>query len=466
VTREVRRVEPVATPFVLPAAKADESRLRSRVIFLALPQEPLADQWRDRLAEAPGCRVLPAPSRLFAGALDFPWRAFQLPSDVGLGALVTSSEFLGLLRGLADDLLVPEREPPTGVVDWTPEHADAKALEVLASVYPDAIVVVDAGTAASLDDELRQRVVVADGPPPASLDQVESRREAAARIALPQTDRWRDRLVVIVGCGRSGTTWLEEMWLSHPDVGGLSGHESWLFHQTRHLWREFGRQDEPGLSAWLDRDAFVRAIRRYCDGVFAAAADRHAPGCRFFVEKTPVHSERLAEIAASYPDAWVVHLLRDGRDVARSISQVPFFNMPDPGDAAAVWARVVTTVHADAAAVPRFREVRYEALVADPVGVMTELAEWVGLDVDDGWRDALAAVAAQRVSTHAGTATATGAGSWRALGRRDLAVVYDRAGRELVAEGYATRTEVWRSLAGRKVMTAIRKAPGLSIHRR
>src|SRR4051794_13892620 len=212
VTREVRRVEPVATPFVLPVGKAVESRLHARVTFLALPAGPLADQWRDRLAEEPGSLVLPAPSRLFAGTLDFPWRAFQLPSDVGLGAMVTSSEFLGLLRGLADDLLVPGHEPPTTVVDWTPEHADAQAVEVIASVYPDALVVVDPATAAALEETLRRRVVVADGPPPASLDHIAPARGAAAALALPAVERWTDRLIVVVGCGRSGTTWLEELW--------------------------------------------------------------------------------------------------------------------------------------------------------------------------------------------------------------------------------------------------------------
>ena len=463
-TREVRRVEALGTPFVLTPGKAYESRLHSRVTFLALTPGPLADQWRDRFAEELGSHLLPGPSRLFAGTLDVPWRAFQLPSDVGLAALVTTAEFLALLRGLADDLLAPGHEPPAMVVDWTPEHADAQALEAIASVYPDATVVVDPATAATLNDVLRRRIVVADGPPPVSLDDVKPRREPPAPIASAATDRWRDRLVVVVGCGRSGTTWLEELWLSHPEVGGLSGHESWLFHQIRHLWREFGRQDAPGLAAWLDRDTFVKAIRRYCDGVFAAAADRHAPGCRFFVEKTPVHSDRLREIAAVYPDAWVVHLLRDGRDVARSMSQVPFFNLRDPGEAAATWARVVSTIHADAASVPRFRKVRYESLVADPAGVMTGLAAWVGVDVDDGWRSSLATVAARRVSKHAGTATAIGAGSWRTLSKRDLAAIYDRAGRELVSEGYVTRAELWRSLAPGKLAAAVRKASGRSMH--
>jgi hypothetical protein len=86
----------------------------------------------------------------------------------------------------------------------------------------------------------------------------------------------------------------------------------------------------------------------------------------------------------------------------------------------------------------------------------------VGVDVDDGWLDALAEVAARRVSKHAGTATATGAGSWRTLSERDLAAVYDRAGRELVSEGYVTRTEVWRSLVPRRLAAAVRKASGLS----
>jgi hypothetical protein len=163
----------------------------------------------------------------------------------------------------------------------------------------------------------------------------------------------------------------------------------------------------------------------------------------YVVEKSPVHVERLAEIAEVHPDAWFVHLVRDGRDVARSITQVPFFEVPDLAGAAAVWRDAVDAVRRQQHLAARFRDVRYEDLSADPEGVMTSLWSWVGLETTDASLASLRAAVAPRVSAH-GRSTTT-AGSWRSLRSAELAGIYRVAGAALVREGYARRWSVWRA---------------------
>jgi len=449
--RADRRLEPLGESFRLDAADARRSTLHARTVFVTTTAPGAATELVAALGRERSVTATPQPSRVFAGGVDPAWAAFQIPSDVGLGTLLLPGEFLVLLRRLVDDILAPATAGAEILVDRTPEHATPLAIQVTASVYPDAAIVISRDLAEQLPEDLAGSVVVA------SDDATEDARRVLATLdrgrgattdgtssgeslltALPP-----DRLLVVVGCGRSGTTWFEELWFADPRVGGVPRGETWIFHQLRHLWRAFEGGDAFG--AWLPRADFVQTLRRYCDGVFGAGLTHHRAGADYFVEKSPVHAERLTEIAAVYPDAYVMHLLRDGRDVARSISQVPFFGVPEVGAAAAMWRDVVVAIRRDQPLVRRFRDIRYEELHADPVAVMRGLYEWTGMtasaQVEAEWRRG----ASRRVSTHAGTAGSVGPGSWRNLPRSDQDAIYRACGRQLVREGYLSRSDLARA---------------------
>jgi hypothetical protein len=449
--RADRRLEPLGESFRLDAAAARRSALHARTVFVAVPDRGIATDLVAGLGLERSVTLTPQPSRLFAGGVDPAWAAFRIPSDVGLATLLRPGEYLALLRQLVDDILAPAAAGADLLLDWCPEHATPLAIEVIASVCPDAAIVTSRDLAEQLPEQLAAHVVVASGDVAADARHVLStldhpRSEAsggassAHSVAAPLQP---DRLLVVVGCGRSGTTWFEELWFADPRIGGVPRGETWIFHQLRHLWRAFERGD--GFASWLPRTDFVRALRRYCDGVFGVGLAHHRAGADYFVEKSPVHAEHLPEIAAVYPDAWVMHLLRDGRDVARSISQVPFFGVPDVGAAAGMWQRVVDSIRRDQSQVRRLRDVRYEDLHADPVRVMTALCEWIGMtagaDVEAGWRSG----ATRRVSTHAGTAASVGPGTWRSLPPSDQAAIYRACGRRLVQEGYLSRSGLARA---------------------
>jgi hypothetical protein len=373
--------------------------------------------------------------------MEAPWHMFQLPSDVGLSPLLKWSEFLALQRRLADDLLMPAVRPGELLVDWTPAHANPRSVATMCALFPDAVIVVDEAVATALPTGLRPRVQVYDGNPAAILDEAARRGRATAppsRAAQPSP--LQDRLIVVLGCGRSGTTWLQRLLLTHPRVAGMPGNETWLFHQLRLLWQAFDAGT--GFAGWLDQGTFVGALRRYCDGALATVRDRFgADGADYVVEKTPVHVHQVARIAAVYPDAWVVHLIRDGRQVARSIAQVPFFNVPDVGDAAAVWDRCITAVRADQHVVPRFRDVRYEELVQHPAAMMRDLWSWVGLEPAPTDDPSFGSAVQTPVSAHRSDSDRPPADA----STSDTAKIYRRAGRTLVREGYVSRPALWRA---------------------
>jgi hypothetical protein len=124
------------------------------------------------------------------------------------------------------------------------------------------------------------------------------------------------------------------------------------------------------------------ALRDVADRVFGGLADALGPGAHLIVERTPWHAYHLDLIGAVYPDAAVVHIVRDGRDVARSLLSQPW-GPTTMADAAEEWRSAVDAARADAPGLARYREVRYEELLADPGDRLPELYRWLGLDDRD-----------------------------------------------------------------------------------
>lgn len=228
------------------------------------------------------------------------------------------------------------------------------------------------------------------------------------------------RLALVVGCPRSGTTWLENMLLAHPAAAGLPTGETFAFLAARGLWAE--------VEARSELDA---ALRRFYDRVFGAALAR--AGADVYVEKTPAHAFYLREIVSLYPDARVVHVVRDGRDVVRSLLAYQH-GTADAAHAARQWRDSLAAVAAASPAVPHLREVRYEDLRADPVGHVGALLRWIGCDADDDVAREVARRAGQRVQQP------TPAG--RELRTAQLQAIYRESGEALVAAGYLPAAEL------------------------
>ena len=433
------RVEPLPDPFVLSPADARRSPLHGRMVFVIGPESAAARARLETLRQEAGTALLPGPTGLCAGGIERPWSDYFWVDHQGPAVMADGDEMLRALRGLADDLLLAAARragahDAARIVEWSPAHGAEIPAAALVSLYPDA-----AFLRMGAPDEVRRP------PTPAGPADTES-----ATATAPAPSPLHNRLIVIVGAPRSGTTWLEELCMAHPRIGGIAATETWLFEQLSDLW------SNPWLGACVDRHDLALACRRYGDALFRAALQRHAPGADYFVEKSPVHSMRIPQVAASYPDAWFVHIVRDGRDVARSASAVPFFELAGPADGARMWKEFVEAVRAGAPAAPRLRQIRYEDLFADPVAHMRDLFTWMGLGADPTADDAVRAASAQRVSTHAGTAAPVGPGSWRDLTPAALAGVYRHAGDLLVAEGYVSAPTVWRArLSGRSAARAV-----------
>ncbi|WES62883.1 sulfotransferase [Microbacter sp. GSS18] len=105
-----------------------------------------------------------------------------------------------------------------------------------------------------------------------------------------------------------------------------------------------------------------------------------------WVEKTPNHIWRLAEIVEQFPDAPIIHVVRDPRDVARSLVGLPWATTSRVANAWmwSSWVRELARARQDPRIAARITEVRFEDFLADPEATLTALCAAIGIRFDPG----------------------------------------------------------------------------------
>lgn len=270
-----------------------------------------------------------------------------------------------------------------------------------------------------------------------------------------------DRMVFLVGAQRSGTNWLQRMLSTHPDIVTLPS-ETQLFTAGINVLAErvqHGAVGSPSTATvYMDRDEFLDATRAFCDAAFGGVADRLDPQARRVLERSPNHVERLDLIGEVYPDAWVVHLVRDGRDVARSLVSQQWGPQTVPA-AAELWARSVRSARASAGRLARYREVQYERLLADPATGLAALFEF--LDVDASQHTVEQALHEAGIAFNTDVRSPViGDGKWRTeWSAAELAEFTAVAGDVLDELGYERMPAQVRPSAVRRVARRARRRP-------
>jgi len=258
----------------------------------------------------------------------------------------------------------------------------------------------------------------------------------------------RGRMIFNVGSRRSGTFWLQRIVTAHPEVGAVPSETHLFSHGIAPLVDRFhhgGVAAEQVGSTFIERDVLLDALRGFCDTVFEGML---GAGKERLAERTPLHALHTALIADVYPDARIVHIIRDGRDVARSL----LAHQWGPGsvaEAAREWRVSVEAARAGAPGPDRYFEIRYEDLLADPAARIGELYRWLGLPVDDAILER--ALAEAKVSRNLDPMrTPPGTGKWRTgLEPKDVDAFEEVAGDLLHGLGYPRVEAHGRGLRGR-----------------
>jgi hypothetical protein len=271
--------------------------------------------------------------------------------------------------------------------------------------------------------------------------------------------------IFIVGCGRSGTTLLRLMLNRHPRIA-IPG-ETWYFPDIEEMrtglatapeqdWRaavatRIERSStfrELGVSRDQIDDALSRISFNEWGNVLAVAnlAFARAEGKDRWGDKTPGYVRHLPLLKREFPAAFVVHMIRDARDVAASFFEQPF-GPKTAIEAAIYWKKDVS--RGQQFGVPlfgdRYIEIRYEDLAKNPEAQLRKVLSHVGEDFDPVVLDQAPAAGEYVIPEHhwheltKKPVTTTRVGRWRTkLSPRDAQLIELEAGAMLRQLHYAT----------------------------
>jgi hypothetical protein len=209
-----------------------------------------------------------------------------------------------------------------------------------------------------------------------------------------------DRPVFVVGCPRSGTTMLSLMIHAHPRLamppesrfliktwrkrekfGDLSTPEQRLALakscvRTGSKVRDMGLDPDETLEAIL---AAPPTIGSAFGTVFKMFADKH--GAARWGDKRPAYYQEVDVLLRLFPDAQIVHIVRDGRANVASLKKMPWWPYDSIGSMAS-WSQAEFCSQRNTKRLPKdvFHVIRYESLVADPEPVLRELCAFLEED--------------------------------------------------------------------------------------
>lgn len=272
-----------------------------------------------------------------------------------------------------------------------------------------------------------------------------------------------ERPIFVLGCPRSGTTLLQLMLHAHPRIAippetrfVLTAYRS--RNSYGDLRREANRRalalDITGNRRTLFYDLGLDAqqvVAEVASGpptlgsvfgtIFRAYARRF--GKPRWGDKRPGYYQCIPGLLRMFPDAQIVHLIRDGRDCVASLKSMPWARQ-DIYEAISTWTEAIDSCRRAARRMPpdAYAELRYERLVADPDGQLRELCDFLGEDYDQAMTQPhkVADSIPERKTWHAGNRrpiTPAPSGTWRGrLDSSEVSLCERVMGRRLRELGY------------------------------
>ena len=138
--------------------------------------------------------------------------------------------------------------------------------------------------------------------------------------SLPRSSHGSDRPVFVVGMPRSGTSLVEQILASHPAIFGAGE----LTLLSRLL-------QAPANSAWTEKDPYPTCFdhlsllkaNELADD-YLKTVERLNASARYAIDKMPQNFFHLGAIQVLFPQAHIIHCVRDPRDTCLSCYMTPF----------------------------------------------------------------------------------------------------------------------------------------------
>jgi len=211
--------------------------------------------------------------------------------------------------------------------------------------------------------------------------------------------------VFIVGCPRSGTSFLYHLLLS---AGGFAEFHTQMniYDVLEPIYGDLGvpKNKKAAIGEWLKSKGFevsgldAKAIEAKVLAECHGASDflriimeeiARKQGVERWIDSTPTNVPHMLRIQRDFPDAQFIHIIRDPRDVALSLDKRAW-TRPLPWDkskslvaAGLYWEWIVRKGRKlGARLTSRYMEVRYEDLVQQPREALAKIATFLKQDLD------------------------------------------------------------------------------------
>ncbi|MCA8888664.1 MAG: sulfotransferase [Parvularculaceae bacterium] len=318
-------------------------------------------------------------------------QALEIAPDYEI-ALIARSE-IDLREKRHDEIiaaLAPILSPDAGN-----ERNASRLYYILASAYDKTGAYQSAYDAYCASHALTARIHgarIAEEQSPLTIDSIKRSNEFFAGedvSAWPPAEKLEgDAPVFLLGFVRSGTTWLDQILASHPDIMVMEEEDNFV-----DAWRAFAQSDDRLQHLKTASTETINEMRA-AYWKRARAILREAPNGRLVVDKVPLNTVQLGLIHRLFPDAKIIFATRDPRDVILSAFQQHFeqnyamFQFLNFDSAAAYYDLIMSFgMMMREKSVNTFHDVRYEDVVADLEGEARRLTAF--LDVP--WHEAMLA---------------------------------------------------------------------------
>lgn len=205
--------------------------------------------------------------------------------------------------------------------------------------------------------------------------------------------------IFIIGAPRSGTTWLLRLLASHSnismantialhlkeDVGSPHSEESHFFNFRINKELKFDSEDD-FINQTRERYYSILSEDKFC-----------------FIDKTPDHVFYLDKIQKCFPNAYIIHIIRDGHDVLASLKDYKYlkikkyapFGTERPSNFRGndyyklaklennelnIWKNFVEAGMKGSKLFPNYIEIFYEDLITDTANILKTLFTYIGLE--------------------------------------------------------------------------------------
>jgi len=198
----------------------------------------------------------------------------------------------------------------------------------------------------------------------------------------------KNRVIFLLGHGRSGTTLLNRVLSAHPRICFINDEFNDLpfFYNLDSSYGKYGSEKYKKMAKdffdhpWLEmssRDIKADNFKEFISKIFDSfCVDNESDFVGVKIANNI--SENVDMIKKVFPEAYCIHIIRDPRDVFLSLKKT-VFGLRSPFYAGKSWKDAIDDISSLKNEINNYYEIRYEGLISEPEKELRKLCKFLGI---------------------------------------------------------------------------------------